>query len=115
MAVAGGKRPAQRPYFLKAAIVVRFISDCSFPGIIVAFCALLSADLCLQLNLFGNLADPNFQYTINGGFICNPEHIYRAMVRLMFPFTMGLLLSRLGRFISIKGGFGVASLLIIAI
>ena len=83
-------------------------------GVIVAFCALLTADLCLQLNLWGNLTDANFQYTINGGFICNPEHIYRAMVRLMFPFTMGLLLSRIGRFISIKGGFGVASLLIIA-
>ena len=32
----------------------------------------------------------------------------------MFPFTMGLLLSRIGHYISIKGGFGVASLLIIA-
>lgn len=83
-------------------------------GIIVAFCALLTADLCLQLNLWGNLIDEGYNYTINGGFICNPEHIYRAMVRLMFPFTMGLLLSRVGRFISIKGGFWVASLLIIA-
>lgn len=83
-------------------------------GIIVAFCALMSADLCLQLNLWGNLVDENFQYTINGGFICDPEHIYRAMVRLMFPFTMGLLLSRMGRFISVKGGFWVSSLLILA-
>lgn len=83
-------------------------------GIIVAFCALMSADLCLQLNLWGNLVDPDFQYTINGGFICDPEHIYRAMARLMFPFTMGLLLSRIGHFISIKRGFLVASLLIIA-
>ncbi|MCQ2144488.1 MAG: acyltransferase [Bacteroidales bacterium] len=83
-------------------------------GIIVAFCALMSADLCLQLNLWGNLVDPDFQYTINGGFICDPEHIYRAMVRLMFPFTMGLLLSRIGHFISVKRGFLIASLLIIA-
>ena len=82
-------------------------------GIIVAFCALLSADLCLQLNLWGNLTDPDYFCTVNGGFIFNPEHVYRAMVRLMFPFTMGLLLSRLGRFISIRGGFWVASLLIL--
>lgn len=83
-------------------------------GIIVAFCALMSADLCLQLNLWGNLVDDNFQYTINGGFFCDAEHFYRAMVRLMFPFTMGLLLSRIGRYISVRGGFVVASLLILA-
>ena len=83
-------------------------------GIIVAFCALMSADLCLQLNLWGNLVDPGYYCTINGGFICNPEHVYRAMVRLMFPFTMGLLLSRIGKFIKIKGGFWAASLLVLA-
>ena len=83
-------------------------------GIIVAFCALLSADLCLQLNLWGNLVDPDYYCTINGGFICDPEHVYRAMVRLMYPFTMGLLLSRIGRFIRIKGGFWAASLLVLA-
>lgn len=82
--------------------------------VIVALCAILTADLCLQLNLWGNLTDEGYRYTVNGGFICNPEHIYRAMVRLMFPFTMGLLLSRIGRFISVKGGFAVASLLIVA-
>lgn len=32
----------------------------------------------------------------------------------MFPFTMGLLLSRIGRYISVRGGFVVASLLILA-
>ena len=83
-------------------------------GIIVAFCALMSADLCLQLNLWGNLVDPGYYCTINGGFICDPEHVYRAMVRLMFPFTMGLLLSRIGKFIKIKGGFWAASLLVLA-
>lgn len=83
-------------------------------GIIVACCALLSADLCLQLNLWGNLVDPDYYCTINGGFICDPEHVYRAMVRLMFPFTMGLLLSRIGKFIRIKGGFWAASFLVLA-
>ena len=83
-------------------------------GIIVAFCALMSADLCLQLNLWGNLVDPDYYCTINGGFICDPEHVYRAMVRLMYPFTMGLLLSRIGRFIRIKDGFWAASLLVLA-
>lgn len=83
-------------------------------GIIVAFCALMSADLCLQLNLWGNLVDPDYYCTINGGFICDPEHVYRAMVRLMYPFTMGLLLSRIGRFIRVKGGFWTASLLVLA-
>lgn len=83
-------------------------------GIIVAICALMSADLCLQLNLWGNLLDPAYDHTINGGFICNPEHVYRAMVRLMFPFTMGLLLSRIRHFISVRGGFTLSSLLVLA-
>lgn len=82
-------------------------------GVIVAICALMSADLCLQLNLWGNLVDPAYDHTINGGFICDPEHVYRAMVRLMYPFTMGLLLSRIRRFIPMKGGFTVASLLVL--
>lgn len=83
-------------------------------GCIVAFCALMTADLCLQLNLWGNLSDPGYDHTINGGFICNPEHVYRAMVRLLYPFTMGLLLSRLGHFIKVRGGFVVASIAILA-
>ena len=94
------------------ALFLRRVSKVQL-GIIVAFCALLSADLCLQLNLWGNLVDEGYRYTINGGFIFDPEHVYRAMVRLMFPFTMGLLLSRIHHFISIKGGFWAASLLVI--
>ena len=84
-------------------------------GFIVAACAVLTADLCLHLNLWGNLVDSGYNHTLNGGFICDPEHIYRAMVRLLFPFTMGLLLSRIRHFINIKQGFAWASLLILFI
>lgn len=84
-------------------------------AVLVVLCGCLTADLCLNLNLWGNLTDSTFFYSMNGGCFFTPEHVYRGYVRLLFPFLMGMLLARCGRFIHIRGGFYVASALVLAV
>ena len=79
-----------------------------------AFCTL---DLCLNLNVFGLLTEGrNYAaYTVIGGWSLAPEQIYIGFTRLLYPFLSGLLLSRIGKKISVKGGFWWCSLLLVAI
>lgn len=84
-------------------------------AILVLACGVMTADLCLNLNLWGNLSDDRFFCSMNGGCFFTPEHLYRGYVRLLFPFLMGMLLARCGRFMHIRGSFCVASLLVLVI
>ncbi|MBO4984873.1 MAG: acyltransferase [Bacteroides sp.] len=82
----------------------------------VALSALLTIDLCLNLDVFGLLAPRSYaEYTVIGGFGLSPDQLYIGITRLLYPFFMGLLLSRIGKFITVKGGFWWCSLLIAAI
>ena len=79
-----------------------------------AFCTL---DLCLNLNVFGLLTEGrNYAiYTVIGGWSLAPEQIYIGFTRLLYPFLSGLLLSRIGKKITVKGGFWWCSLILVAI
>ena len=79
-----------------------------------AFCTL---DLCLNLNVFGLLTEGrNYAiYTVIGGWSLAPEQIYIGFTRLLYPFLSGLLLSRIGKKINVKGGFWWCSLILVAI
>ena len=79
-----------------------------------AFCTL---DLCLNWNVFGLLSEGrNYAiYTIIGGWSLAPEQIYIGFTRLLYPFLSGLLLSRIGKKITVKGGFWWCSLILVAI
>lgn len=97
------------------ALFLRYLSKISL-GLLVAFCALLTADCCLHLNLWGLLKSDWNSYSVIGGFVFTPEHIYIGYVRLLYPFLIGLFLSRLGKTIKIeRGGFLYASLMILAV
>lgn len=52
-------------------------------------------------------------YTVIGGWSITPDQIYIGMTRLLYPFFMGLLLSRINKLIKIKRGFWWCSVLII--
>lgn len=83
-------------------------------GILTAVSAFLVIDLCLDLNVFGLLTEGHYgsQYTVIGGWSLTPEQMYIGFTRLMYPFLCGLLVSRVGKFITLKGGFWWCSIML---
>ena len=84
-------------------------------GILVVLSAVLTADLTLGLNLFGLLHESASNYSVAGGYALTAEQVYVGYTRLLCPFLMGLLLCRLGKKITLRGGFGLTSLVLIAV
>ena len=77
----------------------------------------LTVILCLDLDVFGYLAgrEEAMRYTVIGGWSLTPEHFQVGLTRLLYPFFLGLLLSRLNASIRVRGGFWWCSLIIIII
>jgi peptidoglycan/LPS O-acetylase OafA/YrhL len=86
-------------------------------AILTAAAAFCTLDLCLNLNVFGLLTETrNSQmYTVIGGWALSSEQIYIGFTRLLYPFLSGLLLSRIGKHINLKGGFWWCSLMIVVL
>lgn len=84
--------------------------------IFVALSALLTIDLAMNIDATGLLKERLWaQYTVIGGFGLSPDQLYIGCSRLLYPFFMGLLLSRLGWKIKVRGGFWWCSLIVAAI
>lgn len=87
------------------AFVFRRIGKVALAAI-VCLAAVMTLDLGLSLNLFGFLSDGEFvKGTFIGGWGIEGTQLYIAVVRLCYPFCCGLLLSRMRKFISVRGGF----------
>jgi peptidoglycan/LPS O-acetylase OafA/YrhL len=84
-------------------------------ALFVAGAAYLTIDLTMNLDTFRLFdAERATAYTVIGGWSLTPDQIYVGFTRLLYPFFMGLLLSRIGKLIQIKrGGFWWCSLLIV--
>lgn len=76
------------------ALVVRRLGTWALAILVAAF-AVMVVDSSLALNLFGMLEQHDMQLSLNFGFKMTPEHCYVAMSRLLYPFFMGVLLSRI--------------------
>lgn len=76
-----------------------------------AFCTL---DICLDWNFFNLLTEGHagHRYTVIGGWSLTPEQMYIGLTRLAYPFIIGLLISRIGKFINVKNGFWWCSLIL---
>lgn len=97
------------------ALVIRHFSKLMLV-VFVVLSAFLTIDLSMNLDVFGFLADRHSgQYTVIGGFCLTGEQVYIGLTRLLYPFFMGLLISRIGKYITVKGGFWWCSLLVAAI
>lgn len=86
-----------------------------FLGLLTAAAAFLTLDICLNWNVFGLLTadrDP-LMYTVIGGWSLTSEQIYIGFTRLLYPFLSGLLLSRIGKHINVRGGFWWCSLILV--
>lgn len=83
---------------------------------VVVVAALFVLDSALSINIFGFINPwDDVPLSLNAGFALTSEQFYIGMTRLCYPFLVGLLMARIGRYISIKGGFWICSLVIIAI
>ncbi len=89
------------------------------PNVVLAVCvcgfAFLSLDLNMNLNVFGLLTETHAAYTPIGGWALNAEQCYIGLARLLYPFFMGLLLSRLGIRIRVRNGFWWCSVIVAAV
>jgi peptidoglycan/LPS O-acetylase OafA/YrhL len=85
-------------------------------ALFVAGAAFLTIDLTMNLDIFQLFAANRVDtaYTVIGGWSLTPDQIYIGFTRLLYPFFMGLLLSRLSLLIRMRqGGFWWCSALIV--
>lgn len=72
----------------------------------VALFALITVLLCLNIDVFGVWTERTAAaYTVIGGWCLTPDQLQIGLTRLLYPFFGGLLLSRLGWRIRVRGGF----------
>jgi len=87
-------------------------------GMLIAFVAcsaVMTVDFGLHLNLFGFLHEGEYTPgSMTGGWGIVGTQLYIAVARLCYPFFCGLLLSRIRKFVGLKGGFWWCSLIVAA-
>lgn len=85
-------------------------------AVLVLAAAFLTLDKTLHLDVFGMYADMGGgRNSIGGGFYLTGQHLFIGFVRLLYPFFCGLLLSRLGARIPVRGGFWWCTLMLTAL
>ena len=95
------------------ALVIRRLSKVAL-GVCVALFAVLTIILCLNIDITGFLEERNWaSYTVVGGWSTTPDQLQVGITRLLYPFFCGLLISRIGKLITVRGGFWWCSLMII--
>jgi peptidoglycan/LPS O-acetylase OafA/YrhL len=93
------------------AVFIRHLSKTALM-IFVAFAAFLTLNLALNWDVFGLLAQRHAAYTVIGGWSITPDQAFIGISRLLYPFFMGLLLSKLHKLIKVRGGFWWCSLMV---
>ena len=93
-------------------------------AVLCVLCAFFTLDLTLGWDVVGLFPKP--QYNVIGGWSLEPQQIYIAFTRLLYPFLCGLLISRIlpshrtaanpsGSPIHVKGGFWWCALAIVVL
>lgn len=94
------------------ALVIRRFSKLVLT-VFVVFSALLTIDIALNIDFFGLLEPRSWAaYTVIGGFGLSSDQLYIGISRLLYPFFAGLLLSRVGKLATVKGGFWWCSFIV---
>ena len=97
------------------ALFIRKLSKLAL-GICVFLFAILTVILCLNIDVTGFLAERDWAaYTVVGGWSTTPDQLQVGITRLLYPFFCGLLISRMGKLIKMKGGFWWCSLMIVIV
>jgi peptidoglycan/LPS O-acetylase OafA/YrhL len=98
--------PAWSLFFEYIANILYALFFRKFSNKVMAVFVLIFAGLLINYTVFGSKGD------VIGGWSLNLEQMNVGFTRLLYPFFAGVLLSRLGKLIHIKGAFWVCSLLI---
>ena len=98
--------PAWSLFFEYIANILYALFFRKFSNKVLAIFVLLFASLLINYTVFGPKGD------VIGGWSLNLEQMNIGFTRLLYPFFSGILLSRLGKLIHVKGAFWVCSLLI---
>lgn len=98
--------PAWSLFFEYIANILYALFFRKFSNKVLGVFVLIFASLLINYTVFGPKGD------VIGGWSLNLEQMNIGFTRLLYPFFAGILLSRLGKLIHIKGAFWVCSLLI---
>lgn len=97
------------------ALFIRRLGNVMLAVLVIGF-AFLNINLTMNLDWFGvwedRIAEAN---TVIGGWSMTPDHLVIGATRLLYPFFIGLLLSRIGKHIKVRAGFWVCSFMVAAI
>jgi peptidoglycan/LPS O-acetylase OafA/YrhL len=97
------------------ALVLRRLSK-PVLGICVALFGVLTLMLCLNIDWLGVLQGRTAQaYTVIGGWSLTPDQLLIGATRLLYPFFMGLLISRVHKLINVRAGFWWCSALVVVV
>ncbi|CAA9194640.1 acyltransferase family protein [Flavobacterium collinsii] len=101
--------PAWSLFFEYIANILYALFFRKFSNKVLGFLVLIFAGMIIHYTVFGPKGD------VIGGWSLTMQELYVGFTRLLYPFFAGVLLSRLGKLIHIKGAFWVCSVLIIVI
>lgn len=98
--------PAWSLFFEYIANILYAVVFRRFSNKVLSIFVLVFAAMVVNYTVFGTKGD------VIGGWSLNLEQLNVGFTRLLYPFFAGILLSRLGKLIHIKGAFWVCSILI---
>ncbi|MCD0464882.1 acyltransferase [Flavobacterium sp. ENC] len=101
--------PAWSLFFEYIANILYALIFRKFSNKVLSVFVLLFAGMVINYTVFGPKGD------VIGGWSLNLEQMNVGFTRLLYPFFAGILLSRLGKLIHIKGAFWICSLMITVI
>ena len=101
--------PAWSLFFEYIANILYALIFRKFSNKVLSVFVLLFAGMVINYTVFGPKGD------VIGGWSLNLEQLNVGFTRLLYPFFAGILLSRLGKLIHIKGAFWVCSVMITVI
>jgi peptidoglycan/LPS O-acetylase OafA/YrhL len=101
--------PAWSLFFEYIANILYAVLFRKFSIKVLSIFVLLFAGMLINHTVFGSKGD------VIGGWSLNVEQMNVGFTRLLYPFFAGILLSRLGKLIHLKGAFWICSFMIAAI
>ena len=104
--------PVNASMDIRGSLVIRHLPKIAL-AILVAIFACFTIMLCMNIDPLGITGPHQYAaYTVIGGWGIDACQLWIGFIRLLYPFFCGLLISRIGKFIKVKAGYWVCSIII---